>query len=221
MNLIDSVLLIVSLAVSGESPQTAQDYVSRGMQQFRENNITDSLHDFDRAAKITPEAAPHLWQRGICHYYAKKFQQGREQFESHQQVNPHDVENATWHFLCVAKLDGLEAARKALIPINTARDLRIPMAQIYELYAGHGSEKSVLAAAKIADSEIADSEIADSEIADSERAQMYAHLYLGLYYEVAGNTKQAQLHMKLAAAAKLHNNYMHEVAKIHLLQRDW
>jgi lipoprotein NlpI len=206
MNLIDSVLLIVSLAVSGESPQTAQDYVSRGMQQFRENNITDSLHDFDRAAKITPEAAPHLWQRGICHYYAKKFQQGREQFESHQQVNPHDVENATWHFLCVAKLDGLEAARKALIPINTARDLRIPMAQIYELYAGHGSEKSVLAAAKKA---------------DSERAQMYAHLYLGLYYEVAGNTKQAQLHMKLAAAAKLRNNYMHEVAKIHLLQRDW
>jgi lipoprotein NlpI len=206
MNLIDSVLLIALLAEPGESSQTAQDYVSRGMQQFRENNITDSLHDFDRAAKITPEAAPHLWQRGICHYYAKKFQQGREQFESHQQVNPHDVENATWHFLCVAKLDGLEAARKALIPINTARDLRIPMAQIYELYAGHGSEKSVLAAAKKA---------------DSERAQMYAHLYLGLYYEVAGNTKQAQLHMKLAAAAKLHNNYMHEVAKIHLLQRDW
>jgi lipoprotein NlpI len=206
MGLIDSVLLIALLALPGESAQTAQDYVSRGMQQFRENNITESLRDFDQAAKITPEAAPHLWQRGICHYYAKKFQQGREQFESHQQVNPHDVENATWHFLCVAKLNGLEAAKKALIPINTARDIRIPMAQIYELYAGHGSEKSVLAAAKKA---------------DSERAQMYAHLYLGLYYEVAGNTKQAQLHMKLAAAAKLRNNYMHEVAKIHLLQRDW
>ncbi|MEO2048889.1 MAG: hypothetical protein ABGX16_20215 [Pirellulales bacterium] len=206
MNLIDLLLLIALLAVPGESPQTAQDYVSRGMQQFRENNITESLRDFDRAAKITPAAAPHLWQRGICHYYAKKFKLGREQFESHQQVNPHDVENATWHFLCVAKLDGLEAARKALIPINTARDVRIPMAQIYQLYAGHGSEKSVLAAA---------------EKADSERAQMYAHLYLGLYYEVAGNAKQAQLHMKLAAAAKLRNNYMHEVAKIHLRQRDW
>jgi hypothetical protein len=63
--------------------------------------------------------------------------------------------------------------------------------------------------------------LAAAKKADSERAQMYAHLYLGLYYEVAGNTKQAQLHMKLAAAAKLHNNYMHEVAKIHLRQRDW
>ena len=216
MNLIDSVLLIALLAVPGESPQTAQDYVSRGMQLFCENNITESLRDFDRAAKIAPDAAPRLWQRGICHYYAEKFQQGREQFELHQQVNPHDVENATWHFLCVAKLDGLEAARKALIPIDTARDVRIPMAQIYELYAGHGSEKSVLAAA-----ENADSENADSENADSERAQMYAHLYLGLYYEVAGNAKQAQLHMMLAAAAKLRNNYMHEVAKIHLQQRDW
>ncbi|NOY41243.1 MAG: hypothetical protein GXP26_05330 [Planctomycetes bacterium] len=210
MSLINSALSIALgiavLAVTDVPLKTASEYVSRGMQRFKENKIADSIRDFDRADELEPKSAPHLWQRGISNYYVGEFRKGREQFESHLAVNPHDVENATWHFICVAKLEGIEAAKKAIIDIDTLRDTRVPMAQIYELYAGHGSEESVLmAAAK----------------ADTEQARMYAHLYLGLYYEVAGSIDQARKHMKLAAAAKLQNNYMHQVAKIHLLQRKW
>jgi len=83
---------------------------------------------------------------------------------------------------------------------------RIPMAEIYRLYAGRGSEASVMDAA---------------ERTGTEVAHMYAHLYLGLYYEVAGKVAEARSHMRKAAAARLKKHYMHDVAKVHMAQRKW
>jgi lipoprotein NlpI len=202
-----TIVLSLTLTGFGDGPsKSAASYVMRGTQQFRANKIAESIHDFDEAARLEPSIAPELWQRGISDYYAGKFQEGRRQFESHQSVNPDDVENAAWHFLCVARIDGIQAARKALIKIELTRDTRVPMAEIYELFAGRGSEAAVLAAAKKA---------------DSERARMYAHLYLGLYDEVSGDGRNARMHIREAAAARLQGDYMHEVAKVHLLQRKW
>jgi lipoprotein NlpI len=202
-------LISVGAALAGfvdAPPQTAADYIDRGMQEFQTNKIAESLRDFDRAAELDPAGAPFLWQRGISDYYGGKFQEGRRQFESHKSVNPDDVENAAWHFLCVARADGLDAARKALIKIDVTRDSRVPMAEVYDYYAGRGSAEAVLAAAKKE---------------DTERARMYAHLYLGLYDEVAGDVPKAREHLRQAAAARLQKDYMHNVAKIHLLQRKW
>ena len=202
-----SLMLLAAMTVGeNEGLDSARGYVSRGMQRFRDNQIEKSIEDFDQAAKLEPRIAPHLWQRGISLYYAGRFKEGREQFDSHQAVNPHDVENAAWHFLCVAKEKDVEQARKALIKIDTRKDTRVPMTEVYELYAGRGSEETVLAAAK-----------RDG----SERARMYAHLYLGLYHEVTGNEKKARDHLQQAAAAKLQDHYMHDVAKVHLRQREW
>ena len=202
---LEMVVLSVLLAADPKL-DTAGEYVSRGMQRFRENDIAGSLRDFDRAAETEPRSAPHLWQRGISHYYAGRFKDGRQQFESHKAVNPHDVENATWHFICVARQEDLAAARKALIDIDTARDTRVPLAEVYEFYAGRGTADAVLKAAKKA---------------DTPRSQMYAHLYLGLFYEAAGDAEKAEKHMRESAAAKLQNHYMHEVARIHMRQRGW
>ncbi len=201
------VFLWMAASVLADEPlDSASDYVSRGMQRFRENKIAESIGDFQRAVELDPSAAPHLWQRGISDYYAGDFKQGRQQFESHQSVNRHDVENATWHFICVAQIEGVKAARKSLIKIDTTRDTRVPMSEVYQFYAGRGSEDAVIKAA---------------EDADTELARMYAHLYLGLYYEVASEVDKARGHMRKAAAAKLQNHYMHDVAKVHLLRRKW
>lgn len=199
-------LTMVLSAYAEETPNSASEYVQRGMTRFSANQIADSIHDFDRAAALEPARAPHLWQRGISQYYAGKFADGRLQFESHKAVNPHDVENATWHFICVARVEGIEKARQVLIEIDTTRDTRVPMAEVFHFYAGNGSSEAVLRAA---------------EKAGTEQARMYAHLYLGLYYEVAGEEEKARRHIRISAAAKLRNNYMHDVAKIHLLQRKW
>jgi lipoprotein NlpI len=196
----------LAAALVDAPPQTAAECVDRGMQAFQANKIAESLRDFDRAAELDPAGAPFLWQRGISDYYAGKFPEGRRQFESHKTVNPDDVENAAWHFLCVARTNGPEAARKALIKIDLTRDSRVPMAEIYEFYAGQGSAEAVLAAAKKE---------------NTERARMYAHLYLGLYDEASGDLSKARDHLRQAAAARLEKDYMHNVAKIHLLQRKW
>ena len=138
-------------------------------------------------------------------YYAGKFAEGRKQFELHQTVNPNDVENAAWHFLCVAKADGVEAARKALIPISG--DARVPMAQVHALFAGTGSEEAVMKA------------VVD---AGNQRDHLcYAHLYLGLYHEALGHADQAKVHLLKAANDYQMDHYMGRTAQVHVRLRGW
>jgi len=71
---------------------------------------------------------------GIALYYAGRFKDCRAQFESHRTVNPDDVENAAWHFLCVARAESVTSARAALLPVGP--DPRVPMRQIYQMFRG-------------------------------------------------------------------------------------
>jgi lipoprotein NlpI len=207
MGLVASTTVSLAGAARADGPhETAPNCRTRGMQHFREDKIAASIRDFDRADELDPQMAPQLWQRGISDYYAGKFDAGRRQFELHKSVNPNDVENAVWHFLCVARQRGIDQARNDLMKIDLAQDDRVPMAEIYAFYAGRGSEEPVLKAAKKA---------------ETETAQMYAHLYLGLYFEAAGDAKKARSHLQQAAAARVSDNYMHDVAKVHLLERKW
>jgi lipoprotein NlpI len=199
-------LVLLAAFTSTAHADDAAALVSKGMRKFRDNDVAGALADFDRAAQLDPQSAPQLWQRGIADYYAGKFRDGRRQFELHQTVNPHDVENAAWHFLCVARIDGLPAAKKSLLKIDTTRDSRVPMAEVYELYAGRGSPEAVLRAAARA---------------ATPQAAMYANLYLGLYYEAAGDADRARACLRKAAAADTPDNFMQDVAKVHLRQRHW
>ena len=90
--------------------------------------------EFDDLARLAPDEAPYLWQRGIAQYYAGRFRECRAQFESHRTVNPDDVENAAWHFLCVARGESVAAARAALLPVGP--DARVPMREIYQMFRG-------------------------------------------------------------------------------------
>jgi lipoprotein NlpI len=122
-------------------------------------------------------------------------------------VNPDDVENPAWHFLCVARLEGPEAARKAMLPVG--EDRRVPMREILDLYAGRGDAAAVLAAAERGEEE-------------ARRNQLcYAHLYLGLHAEATGDVEKARHHVTLAAGPFRMDHYMGRVAVVHAKLRGW
>jgi lipoprotein NlpI len=188
-------------------PKSAQVFQKRGTVNFKLGHMEESLRDFDRYLKIYPDQSAQHWQRGIVLYYLGKYAEGRAQFELHQTVNPDDVENAVWHFLCVAKQKSPEQAKERLI--NIRRDSRVPMMEIFELYAGRGSEEKVLAAAR-----------AGTPSPDELKDRLfYAHLYLGLYAEALGHEKEMLQHMEKAVNDYPAPHYMGDVARVHLKLR--
>ncbi len=194
----------ISLHAMAQSPR---ELMQQGQQLFFEAKIAESIAAFDKLIELQPDAKPHLWQRGLALYYADKFKEGREQFETHQTVNTADVENAAWHFLCVARLEGVEGARKNFIPIEG--DSRVPMKEVHQLFAGKGSVEAVMKAAEAGD--------------ESERRNQlcYAHLYLGLYFEAMKDETKAKEHMIKSAKDFSMGHYMGETARVHLKVRGW
>ena len=170
----------------------------RGTEHFRAGNFDKSVSDFDKFIELVPRQAAQHWQRGISLYYAGKFEEGAKQFELHKTVNPNDVENAVWHFLCVARASGLEKAKTSLMPIEG--DTRVPMKEIHALFAGKAKAGDVIAAAK------------ESK---SEDGLFYAHLYLGIYYEALGDKGKAREHIFKAARDFKAPHYMGDVARAH------
>jgi lipoprotein NlpI len=103
----------------------------------------------------------------------------------------------------MARAGTVAGARAAILPIQN--DSRVPMMQIYALYQGKATVQDVLAAAR-----------SGNPTADalSERL-FYAHLYIGLYDEAAGDAKGAREHITLANGYRV-DHYMGDVARVHL-----
>lgn len=188
-------MLLLALVLLAQLPAS----LNRAVAHFEAGRIGESAAEFDRLAQNDPRAMPYLWQRGIVLYYAGRYGDCREQFERHRTVNPNDVENAAWHFLCVARAESPAQARKALLPVGP--DSRVPMKQVYELFRGAMTPDDVLRAA-----------------GGRAEAQFYAQLYLGLYFEALGDAPRALGHIKAAAADRFAaaGDYMHMVARVHL-----
>jgi lipoprotein NlpI len=181
----------------------AEAYDRRGSAHFKLGKIAESVADFDRYLELHPEAKPGHWQRGISLYYAGKYDEGKKQFTSYEKVDTNDVENAVWHFLCAARQDGVKKAQANILKIG--KDGRVPMMEVYALYKGELKPADVLAAAQ------------GDELQGEKRKQalFYAHLYLGLYYDVTGDKAKALEHMTEAAGKYRIGHYMGDVARVH------
>jgi len=192
------VLSFACVVVAAQSPQAL---LNRAVNEFEQGRFAASGATFDELAKLVPDQAPHLWQRGIALYYAGRHTDCRRQFESHRTVNPDDVENAAWHFLCVAREQSPEQARAALLPVGP--DSRRPMREIYQMFRGALTADDVLKAA-----------------GGVPGGQFYAHLYIGLYSEALGRKDLALKHIGEAASDRYASagGYMHMVAVVHLRQ---
>lgn len=193
-------------ALIEKQPKVANLYDLRGQLHFKVGNIDESVQDFDQAVKLDPSRAASHWQRGIAYYYAGKFEAGIQQFEGYQTVDDSDVENAVWRFLCMAQAKDFKTARQRILKIG--EDRRVPMRQIYDLFAGTATEQQVLAAAKAG---------APSEEILNQRL-FYAYQYLGLYAEAQGKAEQCLKYTQAAVEHKI-SHYMWDVAKVHLQLR--
>jgi tetratricopeptide (TPR) repeat protein len=203
-------------------PNNPQLYVRRGMTQFKLSNIPASIQDFDRAEQLDPRLTPYLWQRGLAYYYANRFAEGAQQFEIDLTVNTADVEETVWRYLCMAQLEGAEAAKTALLPVRN--DPRAVMRVVYHLFAGTSTPEQVLAAGE----------------RQGSQGKFYSQLYVGLYYEAQQflnqpTINQSTINQQTLELAKHHlnqavhlfetayqtNDYMGYLALVHQHQRGW
>ncbi len=196
----------LATAAITQQPKNARLHMLMADIRFIAGDIPGAIESYDNVIKFQPESKPFLWQRGLALYYAQKFEDGKAQFETHQTVNSQDVENAVWHLLCAAKVENLDAARNKLIPIQ--RDTRVPMKEIYELFAGRLKPNQVI-------------EVAQAE-SPNELPLYYANLYIGLYHEMLGQEKLARQFIGSAVdqSPGTKNNLMMQLARIHQELRD-
>jgi len=171
---------------------------------LRAGEVKQAIVQFQRYVERVPEHEPDLWQYGIALAFDGQFEAGRKLFELHRTVNPNDVENALWHYYCVAKASSAQAARAGLLP--APGDRRPPMEELLKLYRGEADEAVVRAAI----------EQFPKGSRDYDAALFYGELYLAMFADAQGDRKRAiELATKAAAAKDV--NYMTDVGRIYYL----
>lgn len=185
-------------------PKRAELFSMRGGIQFKLGKIQESLADFDQQIRLKPSDAPAHWRRGLTLYYADKFSEGVAQFVTSDKAEPEDVENAVWHLLCNAKVKGVEQARKEMLKVS--QDSRVPMMEVYALFAGKSSVEKVLSTANAAG------------VQDKTSSRFYAYLYSGLYEEMMGQPMKSQDYFRKALEHPI-DHYMMDVARVHVQLR--
>jgi lipoprotein NlpI len=186
-------------------PKNATAIDRRGDANLKLGKFAEAIADFDKFLEMRPKIAPDHWRRGIALYYAGKFEEGKKQFELHRTVNPEDVENSAWHYLCNARATSPKKAREELIPVT--RDARVPMKQVLELFAGKLKPQDVLDA-------VENSKLSGERLTE---ARFYANQYVALYYESEGDAKKALEHLTTAVEKYKIGHYMWDVGYAHLM----
>jgi lipoprotein NlpI len=194
------VMVLVLGAEGAEGRQSPQDIADQAERDFAAGRIEASVANYDRLAALVPDVAPVLWQRGIGLYYLGRYKECAAQFASHHKVNPTDLENAAWHFFCLARAESPERARAAMLAAGP--DRRAARTAIYEMLRGDLAPDDLLA------------EAAET----TPTSQFYVHLYVALYAEVMGEPAIAREHLALAASERyaLIGGFMNTVARVHL-----
>ncbi|QEG23473.1 tetratricopeptide repeat protein [Mariniblastus fucicola] len=174
---------------------------------FGAGEMDAAVEVYDEILKERPDMKPQLWQRGLALYYAGQFEKGVEQFETHQTYNSQDVENSVWHMLCQSQLSSVEEAREKMIQID--EDTRIPMKQVFEMFAGSGSPEAVFEACSY-----------DPQNPQRNGSIYHGLLYVGLFQEMNGDQEASNETMRKALKCKpLMVGLMAHVAEGHLRAR--
>lgn len=196
-------LAVLSAGAAASGPVAAdqhpQAFVERAEEAFAAGELDEAVALFDRLARLDPETAPWMWQRGIALYYLGRYDACAAQFADYQQVNPGDLESAVWHVACVARARSIDEARRVMFP--PGRDARIMRAEIYEMFAGRLPPGVVLERARFA----------------ADVAVFYASFYAALYLEVVGDQEAARRLLTRATDPRYDGlaGFMNVVARVH------
>ena len=202
--LILCVAVCVTVAVAPVAgAQTPQALVDRAEAAFTAGRFDEAVARFDELAIMVPDAAPVLWQRGIALYELGRYRDCAAQFAAFFAVDAKDLENATWHFLCVARGESLDRARATQLAAGP--DRRIMRSEIYEMMRGRITPEALI----------------DLSNTSVSVAQFYAYLYAGLYREVLGDRAGAVEYLTAAASERYNEDggFMNVVAKVHLARQ--
>jgi lipoprotein NlpI len=202
-----------------EAPKFWSAYDRRGDSYLKLGKFTEAIADFDKVIEANPKVEPEHWRRGIAYYYAKKYKEGVKQFETHKTVNPQDVENAAWHYLCNSKVVGKTKAASELIDVTT--DPRVPMAEIQKVFARRMKiedlEKVVIFKPDENQPDKKPDPRFDPKTEVGKEALFYGHLYMALWYDAEGNQNDKVIELLKPAVEKyVISHYMWDVAKVHL-----
>ncbi|MFT3882594.1 MAG: hypothetical protein QM703_23445 [Gemmatales bacterium] len=101
----------------------------------------------------------------------------------------------------------MEAARKKMLKVR--QDSRVPMMEVYSLFAGNSTVEKVMAAAEA------------GQVSESERKsrRFYANLYSGMFEEMMGNQDKSLQYISKAVKYYPIDHYMMDVARVHLKLR--
>jgi lipoprotein NlpI len=189
----------------GMSPKSFSLFEARGTEKFKQQRFKEAIADFDEEIKLEPAREPWHWKRGLAYYYAGEYAKGRDQFQRYHDREDSDVENAVWRVMCMARIKevGLKKAQEEVLVVR--QDRRVPMMEVYALFAGKAKPDEVLKA------------IEQGEPNERERngRTFYGHLYLGLFADMTGEPKRAIEHLKTAVEHPI-DHFMWDIAKLHL-----
>jgi lipoprotein NlpI len=189
------------------NPQQPRLLEIRGTEYFKLRRFKEAIADFDQECKLEPAREPWHWKRGLAYYYAGQYDQGRHQFQQYHDRDDNDVENAVWRVLCMARMKdvGLKKAQADILVVR--RDPRVPMMEVYALFAGKAKPDDVLQAIHRG----------QPEQRERDSRVFYGNLYLGLYYDMIGDPKRSAEHLKVAVDHPI-EHFMWDIARLHLNQ---
>jgi lipoprotein NlpI len=168
---------------------------------LRTGKVAAAVRTFDRYLEHEPEEMRGLWQRGIALYFIADYKRAAKQFEEHRKVNSNDVENAAWHFLCIAKADSFDKARQMVLP--APGDPRAPMEEVLQMLTTGNTAPINQRVNRLP---------VDSEARAG--AAFYGDFYLGLYADAKGDRKKAHELLSRAAEDAPHH-YMGDIARVY------
>ena len=200
-------------------PAFADVYQMRGCNQFKLGNVNAAVQDWQAFLQLKPDKEAEHWQICVGFALLGHYEEARKRFDWHSTTNTQDLEVAFWHFLCVARTEGLEVARERIK--SAPEEKRVPMTELHALFAGKGTEADVWLAV----------ERGTPEKAERAKREFFAHYYLGLLRQSEGKLDEAKQSVKEALSiAKANDGFIGDspggqlrggdIARVHLQQID-